>query len=168
VHIHPAAREAFWRAYVRHLPAGHPHRTAKPDAFGFGGEPDLADELAALVLAGRKRATSSLAVEFTALGEPLPRVGDVSIILQGDGVPVAIIERTRVTTVPFNEVDPEFAAIEGEGDASLAYWRKAHADYFRRVCTRLGGTFDDQTPVLCQVFRVIWTPASHLKRAKRV
>lgn len=161
MHIDQTACEVFWRAYLTQLPADHPHRVAKPDAFGFGGQSDLAEELAALVLAGTKRATSNLAIEFAALNEPLPSVGDVSIIVQGDGVPVAIIERTRVTTVPFNEVDPEFAAVEGEGDRSLAYWREAHADYFRGVCRRLGGTFDDRTPVLCQLFRVIWTAASH-------
>lgn len=160
MHIDSAASEAFWRAYVEQLPVDHHHRVAKPDAFGFGGEPRLADELARLVLAGSKRATTSLAIEFTALNEPLPRVGDVSIIVQGDGVPVAVIERTHVTTVPFDEVDADYAAVEGEGDRSLAYWREAHADYFRGVCTRLGGTFDDRTPVLCQVFRVIWA-ASH-------
>jgi uncharacterized protein YhfF len=80
---------------VGQLPPGHPHRQATPDAFGFGGEPDLADELADLVVAGQKRATTSLAIEFTSLNEPLPSVGTLSIILRGNGVPVAIIERTQ-------------------------------------------------------------------------
>lgn len=109
-----------------------------------------------LVLAGRKRATTSLAVEFTSLGEELPRVGDLSIIIRGDGAPAALIERTVVDTKPFREVDEHFAAVEGEGDGSLAYWRRAHRDYFTGVCEREGGTFTDDTPVICQVFRVIW------------
>lgn len=52
---------AFWAGFVVSLPAGDPRAAAQPDAFGFGGEGELADTLAALVLAGRKRATASLA-----------------------------------------------------------------------------------------------------------
>jgi uncharacterized protein YhfF len=150
------ACDHVWRAYLSPLPADHPHHGAKPDAFGFGSEPALADELAALVLSAQKRATTSLAVEFTSLNEALPKIGDVSIILRGDGLPVAIIERTQVEIMPFDSVDEVYAAIEGEGDASLAYWRAAHTEYFNGVCARLGGRFDGQTPVICQVFRVVW------------
>jgi len=151
------ACDSFWRSYLSQLARDHPHHGMKPDAFGFGSDAALADELAALVLAGKKRATTSLAIEFTALGERLPVVGDLSIILRGDGSPVALIERTHVTTVPFEAVDADYAAIEGEGDGSLTYWRNAHREYFNRVCARLGGRLSDRTPVLCQVFRVVFT-----------
>jgi uncharacterized protein YhfF len=147
---------ALWKLYLQQLPADHPHHTAKPTAFGFGGEPGLADELAALVLAGTKRATTSLPLEYTSQGSALPRVGDASIIARGDGSPVAIIERTVITTLAFDAVDSAFAAIEGEGDGSLAFWRRAHLWYFNSVCARLGGSFDGQTPVMCEVFRVVW------------
>ena len=53
-------------------------------------------------------------------------------------------------------VGSAYAAIEGEGDGSLAYWRAAHIEYFTGVCARLGGRFDDATPVLCQTFTVVW------------
>jgi hypothetical protein len=42
-----------------------------------------------------------------------------------------------VATVPFEEVSEEFAAIEGEGDGSLRYWREVHWTYFGRVCKRI-------------------------------
>ena len=147
---------SFWRVYLATLGDSHAHRLLTPEAFVFGDSPELADELAALVLAGIKRATASLAVEFSAVGDPLPSTGDVCIVLRGDGQPVAVIERTAVAQVPFGEVDAAFAAREGEGDGSLASWRANHERYFERVCARLGGTFDDRTPVLCQHFEVIW------------
>jgi len=156
--IDRAACKSFWRSYLAQLPAGHPHHAVRPDAFGFGAELGVADELAALVLAGCKRATTSLPVQYTALGEPLPQPGDLSIILQGDGVPVAIIERTRIETKPFEEVDAAYAAIEGEGDGSLAQWRAGHMAYFGAVCERRGEQFDPRMPVLCQEFRVVWPP----------
>ena len=108
------------------------------------------------MLAGRKRATASLPIEYTSLNEPLPKAGDLSIILDGKGVPVAIIERTSVELVPFHAVDAEFAAHEGEGDGSLGYWRDAHTSYFNAVCARLGGSLEENTPVLCQRFRRVW------------
>ena len=146
----------FWRRYLLTLPAGHPHRRAKLDAFSFGDSPVLADELAALVVAGAKRATTSLAVEFTSLGQPLPSAGDASVVMRGDGVPAAVIEVVEVRQVPFKDVDESFAAEEGEGDCTLAWWRSAHRRYFSRVAARLGGGFDDATPVICQRFRLAW------------
>lgn len=154
--IDQAACEAFWLAYLAQLPTNHPHQLLRPDAFGFAGESALADELAALVLSGRKRATTSLPIEYTSLGEGLPAVGALSVIVRGDGRPVALIERTHVASVPFCEVDEAYASVEGEGDGSLDYWREGHARYFRSVCSRIGGEFTQDTPVLCQVFRVIW------------
>jgi uncharacterized protein YhfF len=148
-----------WQDYLHRLPVEHVHRQVKPDAFAFG-DGALADELAQLVIAGKKRATASLAIEYTACGESLPKVGDISIILRGDGVPVAIIERTEVKIVPFQDVDADFAATEGEGDGSLASWREAHVQYFNTVCERLGGVFNETTPVICQVFRVVWQVAA--------
>jgi uncharacterized protein YhfF len=154
--IDKAKCKAYWAEYVQSLAEHDPRRTAKPDAFGFGGEGEIADELATLVLAGKKRATASLPTEYTSLNEPLPKAGDLSIILSGKGDPVAIIERTSVCLVPFQSVDEEFAAYEGEGDGSLKYWREAHTRYFNSVCERLGGGLEESTPVLCQRFRLVW------------
>lgn len=151
------ATAAFWRRYVSELPDAHAHRSVRPDVFAFGDSPDLADGLAALVLSGRKRATTSLPIEFTHCGDPLPVVGGVSIVTTSDGHPVAIIEVTQVRHIPFTAVDETFAAAEGEGDGSLAWWRAAHRRYFTRVCDRLGGSFDDATVVICQEFRLLWS-----------
>lgn len=147
---------AFWAAFVQSLAADDPRRQRPYDAFGFGGGGALADELAALVLAGRKRATASLPVEYTSLGEPLPRPGDLSVVLDGAGRPVAIIECVSVDRVAFGRVDEAFAAVEGEGDGSLAFWRQAHTGYFGTVLDRHGGTLSPHTEVLCQRFRVVW------------
>jgi len=152
-----SAIDTFWQQYLASLPPAHPHRQARPDAFAFGDSAALADELAELVLSRQKQATASLAVEFSSLGEALPRVGDLSIILRGDSLPVAIIERVSVQHLPFKQVDAAFAAREGEGDGTLAWWREAHTGYFQRVCERLGGEFNDDTPVICQAFQVVWT-----------
>lgn len=164
--IDRAACQAFWQAYLAQLPPGHPHHARRPEAFAFGDSAALADELAQLVLTGRKQATTSLGVEFTAVGDPLPRAGDVCIVLRGDAQPVAVIELTDVTTRPFGQVDATYAAIEGEGDGSLAHWRAGHVAYFNGVCRRLGGQFDESTPVICQVFKLCWRGPVEIRDAR--
>ncbi|GMA25325.1 hypothetical protein GCM10025864_30840 [Luteimicrobium album] len=124
-----------------------------PPAWSFGDSPRLADELLALVLAGRKTATSSSLPEYEAGGEPLPRVGELSILLDGAGRPRALIRTTHVETVPFAQVTADFAAAEGEGDRSLQSWQEEHRRSFRRAL----GTerFDDATPVVCERFELL-------------
>ena len=149
------AAAAFLRSYLTRLPADHPHHRARVTAFAFGDSPALAKELAALVLAGHKRATASLPVQFEADGAPLPEAGDVSIVTLGDGTPVAIIETTEVRLVPFGAVDAAFAAAEGEGDRSLVWWRAAHTAFFGRTLARLGGRLDATSIVVCERFRLL-------------
>jgi uncharacterized protein YhfF len=163
LHIDQSACDAFWHAYRASLPAENAHAQLqrRPLAFAFcENEPELAEELAQLVVAGPKRATTSLPIEFTSLGEELPKIGDLSIVVGRDGTPVALIELTQVESIPFDGVSAEYAAIEGEGDATLETWRRDHRWYFSGVCERLGGTFDGLTPVLCQIFRVLWPPSA--------
>jgi uncharacterized protein YhfF len=116
--------------------------------WAFGDSPELADELLALVLAGTKRATcDSLAARQADI---MPRVGEVSVILDGAGEPVCAIETTGVEVMRFCEVSSAFAADEGEGDLSLAFWREAHKGYFERQ-----GTYSEDMQVVCERFRLL-------------
>ncbi|UZN04553.1 ASCH domain-containing protein [Cellulomonas sp. S1-8] len=104
-----------------------------PQAWAFGDDARLADELLALVLTGRKTGTSTALVEYTAVDEPLPRVGDVSIVLDSAGDPRALLRTTEVAVVPFDQVGAEHAVAEGEDDLSLESWRREHEVYWRRL-----------------------------------
>ena len=152
-----AAAAAFWRSYLRQLPPGHPHLAGDVySVFAFDDTPAVSNTLAALVLAGRKKATASLPIQSEAEGTRLPEAGDLSIVTLGDGTPVALIETTDVRLVPFGAVDAAFAADEGEGDLSLAWWRAAHTRFFARVVARLGGTLDDTSVIVCERFRLLF------------
>ncbi|MBZ0298893.1 MAG: ASCH domain-containing protein [Anaerolineae bacterium] len=148
--------QAFWQRYLDTLPPGHPHHQAAYSAWSFGDSPALADELGQLVVEGAKTATASAVWEYEHDGTPPPHVGELSVILAGDGTPLGILETTEVRTLTFNAVDSDFAAEEGEGDRSLAYWREAHRRYFSRVLPPIGRTFDETMPVLCERFRVVF------------
>jgi uncharacterized protein YhfF len=153
----PANVEAVWSAYARSVGGLDERRFY--EAFQFGDSAALADELGQLVLSGKKRATTGSVWSFEAVSQRLPQPGDLSVVTDGAGTPLCIIETTQVDVMPFDEVSEEFAAVEGEGDGSLAFWRQAHIAYFTRECERVGRTFSGSMPVSCERFRVVYSSA---------
>lgn len=147
---------AFWAAFQHE--AGGVDDTLFYEAFHFGDSPALADELAALVLAGRKRATAGAVWCVEAAGKRLPRPGDLSVVTTWDGTPRCVIRTTQVELLRFDAVPAEFAAAEGEGDGSLEFWRRVHAAYFGRECARIGRRFDAGMPVCCERFELAYRP----------
>jgi uncharacterized protein YhfF len=115
------------------------------ESFSFGDSPALADELSILVLDGVKTATCWAAVD----GQ-LTEVGKRMAMLDGSGVPRAVLETVELSLRRFNEVDSTFAFDEGEGDRSLKFWRNAHRTYFGRR-----GQFAENMLLYCQRFRIV-------------
>lgn len=149
------AIDAFWRRYL--AANGDPATDSDtPESWSFGDNPVLADELCQLVLAGIKTATCSALWEYQADGEALPQQGQLSIILDGQGRPRAVIETTQVTIQPFNQVEAAFAYAEGEDDRSLESWRREHWRYFSRTSQDQGWQLDESMPLVCERFRLIY------------
>jgi len=148
----PAHLAAFWRAFAE--ATGGANEARFTEAFAFGDSEAMADELAALVLQGTKRATASALWAYEAEGEALPRAGDLSIVTDGSGTPRCVIETLSVEVVPFRDVSAAFAATEGEGDGSLAYWRQVHRAFFTRECVAAGREFTESMEVVCERFVV--------------
>lgn len=48
-----------------------------------------------------------------------------------------------------------YAAREGEGDGSLAYWRESHWAFFSRECARIGREPAPDMPVVCAEFELL-------------
>jgi uncharacterized protein YhfF len=150
----PEAVRPFWDAFV--AKAG-PAATARfYEVFHFDDNEATANELADLVLSGTKRATAGLVWMFESRRRPIPKAGDLSVVTRWDGQPVCVIETTRVEIRPYDEVDEDFAATEGEGDGSLRYWREAHWRFFSRECARIGRMPDSKMPVVCERFGVVY------------
>lgn len=123
-------------------------------AWGFGDEsdPTLMTDLGLLVRDGPKRATTTIAAALAADGEPIPAIGDHSVVLDGRGLPLCIIRTTAVETRRFGEVDAAFAWDEGEGDRTLPGWRAAHLRFFESI----GTPVDDATTVVLERFVKVW------------
>lgn len=131
------------------------YKGPEPEApFWLGDSPELNAELSGLVMAGEKTATASLLWEWEYDGDTLPSPGQCDALLGWSNELVGIISAVRISVVPFREVSEEFAALEGEGDLSLEFWRRVHWLCFERVCGKLGREASEEMPVVCQEFKL--------------
>ncbi|MGR2751882.1 ASCH domain-containing protein [Agromyces arachidis] len=150
------AAAALWDAYR----TAHPDRATDaetPSVEVFGDHPALTDELLGLVLDGTKRATASLVAEFSAEGQPLPRIGSHWIACDSTGRPRAILRSTELRLATFDDVDERFAYDEGEDDRTLESWRENHRRYWQRVTPALGIVWTEESELMLERFEVAWT-----------
>ncbi|MCX4567939.1 ASCH domain-containing protein [Streptomyces viridodiastaticus] len=133
--------------------------TSLPRAeFAFPGP--LRDRLVAAILDGSKTATAALVAEYEHEGEPLPEVGDRSVVVDSDDRPVAVVEVTGVRVVPLARVDLAHAVDEGEGYTGVAEWHAGHERFWGSAQMRAAledpdFVVDDTTPVVLERFRVV-------------
>jgi uncharacterized protein YhfF len=124
-------------------------------AEAYGDSSELSIKLLSLMRSGRKRAATFLLWACEHDGEPIAKTGDIEIVLDHLGEPALVTRIIRSEIVPYCEVTAEYAAIEGEGDGSLEYWRKAHWAFFSRECKRIGREPTESMPVVCNIFEVL-------------
>jgi uncharacterized protein YhfF len=153
----PIDAQTIWSAYA--AAQGGVDEARFYEAFCFGDSESMADELGQLVVSGVKRATAGAVWSYAAEGKAMPKPGDLSVVMNSQRLPLCIIETIQVDIMPSDQVSAEFAAIEGEGDGSLAYWRQAHLEYFTRECARAGRSFSHDMAIACERFKVVHPPA---------
>lgn len=140
--------QTYWQNFCskKNLPLQTPYQ-----AWSFGDTPELANELADLVKIGKKTATTS-AFELYEKDEPLPQVGEYNIILDGSQNPVCITQTKEILLIPYKEITPDQARMEGEGDLSYAYWRKVHDAFFKPYFQEAGIEFRDDAMMIFEIF----------------
>ena len=142
--------DAFTKVHQKHK------QDPLPESWYFCDTKKDADVCADLVVAGIKRATAPSLWWFNKNGESLPKSGDLHIITNWEGKAKAIIETTQIDLAPYNEVTEEFAAIEGEGDKSLAFWKRVHWEFYSREMKPEGESPTQDMIIVCEQFKVIW------------
>lgn len=127
--------------------------------FAFPGP--LRDALVAAILDGTKTSTTSLVIQYDdGGGDPLPRPGDRSILVDSSEQPVAVLEVTDIRFGPLHAVDLQHVRDEGEGHETVEQWRTAHEDFWHSPELRgaLGDpafTVTGETPVVMERFRIV-------------
>lgn len=124
------------------------------EAFQFGVDPD---KLVALVISGEKTLTCSLK-ELYEEDDALPVVSDnvYDVVLNSKDEPSCIIKVNKVYEMKFADVDEKIAYKEGEGDKSLAYWRKSHRDFFEHELKQIAKEFDEDLIIVIEEFDLIY------------
>ncbi|AOT10252.1 hypothetical protein S4054249_12550 [Pseudoalteromonas luteoviolacea] len=110
----------------------------------------------ALVLAGTKKATSPSLWWYEANNEALPEEGDLNVVTNFQGQAFCIIKTTKVTIMPFNQISEAYAYKEGEGDKSLAYWKRVHWAYYHRELADTDFVPECDMPIVCEEFEVVF------------
>ncbi len=147
--------EKFWHDYILTLDnISIPKKGFT--SWHFGDNESLANELLALVLSGKKRATASALWVYEPEGETVPKPGDFSVITNWAGEAHCIILTNLVEIIPFNKVTEAFAALEGEGNLSLKFWCDAHWHFFKKELAQYGRHPSVEMPIVCEHFEVIY------------
>ena len=141
--------QEMWNAYKKI----NPSIGDEIDAWAFGVDADL---LADLVLRGEKTATASAYDLYALEAESLPQEGTFDVILDSQNQAVCIVEITKVSVQPLNQVSAQHAFKEGEGDKSLAYWRQVHEDFFTEWMREAGLIFTLDSKVVLEEFRKVY------------
>ncbi len=132
------ASKVYWDRY---WDSQSKEKPKKVDAWQFGASPDYLDQL---VIDGVKTATCSGPIFYGMENEPMPSVGDYSIILNSKDEPLAIIKTVDVQIMPLNKVPEEFAIAEGEGDITYQYWRETHEKFFSEELSAVGLEYSEE------------------------
>ncbi len=121
----------------------------KLETWCFGGDKKTADRLFELVKTGRKTATCSLY-----LGEEISKNIGYSILTNFDQTQKLKIKTKKAYVTKFCDVTSAHAKMEGEGNLSLAYWRKIHKKFFKKECKKNKIKFCEDIEILCEEFQV--------------
>lgn len=146
--------KTLWGAFLEQ----HPEYAGKamPGTDHFGDTPEIANTCLDLVMEGRKRASAHSLLGLQLRGEPLPRIGDLTIITDWEGRARCIIRTTKVTLKPFFAIGPAEARLEGEGDGSLEYWRESHRAFYTRELAPYGRVPSDSMIVVFEAFEKLF------------
>lgn len=143
----------FWKKFIKDT--SKDANLKYYESFRFELSETVSNQLLDLVLSGRKKATSSSLLAYQVAQEPLPQVGDFSIITDWDGVPRCVIETTSVSIIPFNEMTFEICKLEGEDD-TLASWQYGHRKFFTNEGRTVGYEFTENMPVVFEEFEMVY------------
>lgn len=146
----------MWKDYLYSIGEYMDSTNKSYTSWYFCIDEESANDLAKLVIEGTKRGTASLYDFYKIDDEELPEVYDYSIITNWDGIAQCIIRTKKIIILPFKDVNEEMAEIEGEGDKSLEYWRRAHINFFTQELEEYDIEFSEDMPVVFEEFEVVY------------
>ena len=145
--------EKFWFEYLEknNLPKTTPYS----GEFILGEDEVSCLQLSALILGGKKTGSFTALDSFIIDNEPLPKAGSNYVVADWNEVPLCIMQTTKVTILPYNQITWEMAEKEGEED-SFESWKESHNEFFEYDAEIMGYEFKPDMPVVFEEFKVIY------------
>jgi len=142
--------------YIELMLGGYKPEMNNFDVFYFGSGPQMAAKLAHLVLKGQKRGTAGWVKTHEKTNTLIPKVGGISLVTDGFGIPLCFIKTVRVEFIQFKDVNEQMARIEGEGDLSLADWKKGHKNFWETYDSQeINEPFTEDEFIFFETFELI-------------
>lgn len=106
------------------------------------------------VLAGDKRAITHSLLGLQLRKEPLPKLGDFTVLTDWDGKAKCVIRTVAVRLKPYFSIRSSYCKLDGI--ASLEEWKEHNWDYFSKELAPHGRVPRDSMIVVCEVFEKVF------------
>lgn len=88
---------------------------------------------------------------------PIASGGELLNFLNSADRPSCILRTEKIVFHKFNDVLAEIAVAEGEGDLSLEYWRKVHAEIYLPFLSGWGIAKIEDATVVTEYFKLVYS-----------
>ncbi|WP_297793823.1 ASCH domain-containing protein [uncultured Eudoraea sp.] len=144
----------LWGDYLdKHLEYAFSH---EPKVSKLGENEKEVKELLKLVLSGKKRAMSHSLLGLQYREEPLPRIGDFTVLTDWHGDAKCVLRTVAVRLKPFFSIRESYSKVEGEGDLSLAYWKTKHWAHYTKELEAFGRVPRESMIIVCEYFEKVF------------
>jgi uncharacterized protein YhfF len=129
--------------------------------FGYEGDEGSGERSIGQILAGTKTVSVSLAREWDLEGGP-PRIGQRLPITDHHGNRRAVVEVTRVSVMPFGQIDDAVVNAETAGSTTVHAWMTSHRAFYAGCRDEIavllgepGWRLTDAEPMVITSFRLV-------------
>jgi uncharacterized protein YhfF len=147
-----ASARNMWGDYLdTHLQYAFVH---EPRVMHFGDNEASCQLQLKQVLAGEKRAISHALLSLQFRKEPLPKIGDFTVLTDWNGKAHCIVRTVAVRLKPYFSIRSSYVKLDGVG--SLDDWKKMHWERYARELGPYGRVPRDSMIVVCEVFEKVF------------
>lgn len=144
----------FWNEYLKNSGTANVKKAKACICFG-ASEKDAASACEK-ICAGAKKAEIYPRNGYRCAMSGMPEAGDLNIVTDWMGNPVALIETTGVRAVKLGDVTDEMCKLEGDC-ASFEEWQEKKMPSIRLEAEELGVIFDDDMDLIIEEFRLVYS-----------
>ncbi len=109
-----------------------------------------------MVAKGIKKAVSHSLLVLQYRKEPLPRIGDFIVLVDGEEKAQCIARTTSVNLRPFFSINEAYAKLDWVGENGLAHWKTEHWERYAQELEPYGRVPRESMIVVCQAFEKVF------------